>query len=145
MQRKRVGIVVYEEVEVLDFCGPFEVFSVTRMHEEKRRDERSPFLPLLVAESLDVVTATGGLQVISHHSMSECPPLDVLVVPGGWGFRHYMENRCASSVASCTRCSGGDSDRRLHGLASAKFRRATGRRWGNDALAVSRYDARLVP
>jgi hypothetical protein len=31
MNRKQVGIVVYEEVEVLDFCGPFEVFSVTRL------------------------------------------------------------------------------------------------------------------
>ena len=41
MQRKRVGIIVYEEVEVLDFCGPFEVFSVTRLNEEKRRDEPS--------------------------------------------------------------------------------------------------------
>lgn len=39
MQRKRVGIVVYEEVEVLDFCGPFEVFSVVRVNEERRRDE----------------------------------------------------------------------------------------------------------
>ena len=29
MDKKQVGIVVYEEVEVLDFCGPFEVFSVT--------------------------------------------------------------------------------------------------------------------
>ena len=44
MHRKRVGIVIYEEVEVLDFCGPFEVFSVTRANEEKRRDEASPFL-----------------------------------------------------------------------------------------------------
>ena len=39
MNRKQVGIVVYEEVEVLDFGGPFEVFSVTRLNEEKRREE----------------------------------------------------------------------------------------------------------
>jgi putative intracellular protease/amidase len=37
MERKRVGIVVFEDVEVLDFCGPFEVFSATRVNEEKRR------------------------------------------------------------------------------------------------------------
>jgi len=24
-----VGIVIFDEVEVLDFCGPFEVFSLT--------------------------------------------------------------------------------------------------------------------
>ena len=92
MQRKRVGIVIYEEVEVLDFCGPFEVFSVSRVNEEKRRDEPSPFLPLLVAESSAVVTATGGMQVLPHHSMSDCPPLDIIVVPGGWGFRDHMKN-----------------------------------------------------
>lgn len=92
MQRKRVGIVIYEEVEVLDFCGPFEVFSVTRLREEKRRDEPSPFLPVLIAENPDPVIATGGMQVLPHHSMSDCPPLDILVVPGGWGFRHHLQN-----------------------------------------------------
>jgi hypothetical protein len=33
MERKRVGIVLFEDVEVLDFCGPFEVFSATRVRE----------------------------------------------------------------------------------------------------------------
>jgi hypothetical protein len=33
MNRKRVGILVFPDVEVLDFCGPFEVFSVTRLNE----------------------------------------------------------------------------------------------------------------
>ena len=36
MERKRVGIFIYEDVEVLDFCGPFEVFSVTRLNEQRR-------------------------------------------------------------------------------------------------------------
>jgi transcriptional regulator GlxA family with amidase domain len=92
MQAVRVGIVIYEEVEVLDFCGPFKVFSVTRLNEEKRREEPSPFQPLLVAESLGPVTATGGMQVLPHHSMVDCPHLDILVIPGGWGFRHHMQN-----------------------------------------------------
>jgi hypothetical protein len=59
MERKRVGLVIYEEVEVLDFCGPFEVFSVTRLNEEKRREEPSPFQALLVAQNQGTVTATG--------------------------------------------------------------------------------------
>jgi hypothetical protein len=50
MNRKRVGIVVFPDVEVLDFCGPFEVFSVTRLDEERRREEPSPFDVFLVAE-----------------------------------------------------------------------------------------------
>jgi transcriptional regulator GlxA family with amidase domain len=92
MQRIRVGIVVYEDVEVLDFCGPFEVFSVTRLNEDKRREEPSPFRPILVAENTDPVTATGGMRVLPDHSMADCPHLDMLLVPGGWGFRHHMQD-----------------------------------------------------
>lgn len=92
MQRICVGIVVYEEVEVLDFCGPFEVFSVTRLNEDKRREEHSPFLPILVAENAEPVMATGGMRVLPHCSMADCPHLDILVVPGGWGFRHHMQD-----------------------------------------------------
>ena len=92
MTRKRVGILIFPNVEVLDFCGPFEVFSVTRVNEEQRREESSPFQAILVAETSGAVTATGGMQVLPHHSMADCPHLDILVVPGGWGFRHHMKN-----------------------------------------------------
>ena len=60
-------------------------------HTSKAR--RTGHLPLLVAESTGVVTATGSMRVLPHHSMSDCPPLDIVVVPGGWGFRHHMKNR----------------------------------------------------
>ena len=92
MDRKRVGIVVYDEVEVLDFCGPFEVFSVTRLNEEKRREEPSPFSAFLVAETTSPVVATGGMKVVPDHDLDSCPTLDILLVPGGWGFRHQMNN-----------------------------------------------------
>ena len=34
MERKHVGIVLFENIEVLDFCGPFEVFSAARLNED---------------------------------------------------------------------------------------------------------------
>ena len=92
MNKVTVGIVIYEDVEVLDFCGPFEVLSVVRVNEERRRDESSPFRVFLVGETSATVTTTGGMQVLPHHSTSDCPHLDVLVVPGGWGFRHHVNN-----------------------------------------------------
>jgi len=92
MNRKRVGILVFPQVEVLDFCGPFEVFSVTRLDESARREESSPFEVLLVAEATEPITATGGLRVIPDVSLDACPPLDVLVVPGGWGTRSEIKN-----------------------------------------------------
>jgi transcriptional regulator GlxA family with amidase domain len=93
MDRKRVGILVFPNVEVLDFCGPFEVFSVTRLNEEARREEPSPFEVLLVAERLDTVVATGGLKVVPDVTIDTCPPLDILVVPGGWGTRTEVNNQ----------------------------------------------------
>jgi transcriptional regulator GlxA family with amidase domain len=91
--RKRVGILIFRDVEVLDFCGPFEVFSVTRLNEDARREEPSPFEVLLVAETPDTVVATGGLKVIPDVTTDACPPLDILVVPGGWGTRAEAKNQ----------------------------------------------------
>ena len=92
MERKRVGIVLFEDVEVLDFCGPFEVFSATRLNEEKRREEPSPFEVLLVAERSGPITATGGMTVLPHFTFENCPSLEILVSPGGWGTRRELEN-----------------------------------------------------
>jgi transcriptional regulator GlxA family with amidase domain len=90
--RKQVGIVVFDDVEVLDFCGPFEVFSVTRLDDSRRRETASPFEVRLIAETRDVVVATGGLRVTPDCTLDECPPLDVLVVPGGWGTRRLLDH-----------------------------------------------------
>jgi len=92
MDRKRVGILIFPSVEVLDFCGPYEVFSVTRLHEERRREEPSPFEVLLLAERADAVVATGGLRVVPDATLETSPRLDILVVPGGWGTRAEIGN-----------------------------------------------------
>jgi transcriptional regulator GlxA family with amidase domain len=92
LERKRVGIVLFEDIEVLDFCGPFEVFSVARLNEEKRREEPSPFEVWLVAERPEPVTTTGNMKVIPHCTFENCPPLHILVVPGGWGTRKELKN-----------------------------------------------------
>jgi putative intracellular protease/amidase len=83
IDRRRVGILVFPEVEGLDFCGPFEVLSATRLDEGRRREEPSPYEVVLVAEHSGVVVATGGLKLVADHDLEGCPDLDVLVVPGG--------------------------------------------------------------
>src|SRR3954451_16238868 len=92
MNRKRVGILIFPSVEVLDFCGPFEVFSVTRLEKERRREESSPFEVLVVAEERGVTVTSGGLKVVPNYTPDDCPPLDILVVPGGWGVRAEINN-----------------------------------------------------
>ena len=93
MNRKRVGIVIFPEVEVLDFCGPYEVFTVVRLDEARRREEPSPFQVLLVVEQAEAVTAAGGLRVLPDCTLADCPRLDILVAPGGWGTRRQIENQ----------------------------------------------------
>ena len=86
-----VGILIFPDVEVLDFCGPFEVFSVTRLNREDGSDPLSPFVVHLVAEQEGPVTARGGLTVLPTATLDDCPPLDILVVPGGWGTRQAAQ------------------------------------------------------
>jgi transcriptional regulator GlxA family with amidase domain len=92
MNSKCVGILGFPDVEVLDFCGPFEVFSATRLDEERRYEESSPFEVSLISDVHKVVTATGGLRVLPDFLLDDCPPLDVLVVPGGMGTRKEIHN-----------------------------------------------------
>ena len=92
MEKKRVGIVVFEDIEVLDFCGPFEVFAATRLDEARRREKPSPFDVWLVAENRAPVVTAGGMKVIPDHTFAGCPRLDILLVPGGWGTRRERDN-----------------------------------------------------
>jgi transcriptional regulator GlxA family with amidase domain len=84
---RNVAILIFDEVEVLDFCGPFEVFSVAGRSREPR-----PFAVVTVAEKAGPVRARGGLSVNPHHTLADCPPPDILVVPGGRGTRTAMDN-----------------------------------------------------
>lgn len=92
MVRKKLGILIFDEVEVLDFSGPFEVFSVARLNEESRRTDPSPFDVMLVAQFDRPVVASGGMKVLPDTTFEDCPPLDLLMVPGGLGTRWEMHN-----------------------------------------------------
>lgn len=80
-----VEILIFDQVEVLDVAGPFEVFSVARLNEERRHIEPSPFRVLLLGEKPDQVLAVGGMRLIPDVTFDNCPNLDLLIVPGGWG------------------------------------------------------------
>jgi transcriptional regulator GlxA family with amidase domain len=87
MGTRTVAILVFDDVEVLDFCGPFEVFSVAN-----RFTDPLAFNVLTVAEGAGPVLTRGGLSVNPHHRLPDCPPPDVLLVPGGQGTRKEMNN-----------------------------------------------------
>lgn len=78
----KVGIYLFDEVEVLDFAGPFEVFS-TAARLAQRDGTPPPFEVLTLAASLAPVRARAGLTVSPQYNLAEHPPLEVLIVPGG--------------------------------------------------------------
>ena len=84
---RNLAILIFEDVEVLDFCGPFEVFSVAN-----RFTEPPAFNVLTVAENAAPVVTRGGLSVNQHRRLGDCPQPDVLLVPGGQGTRKEMHN-----------------------------------------------------
>ena len=80
-----VGILIFDQVEVLDVAGPFEVFAVARLNEERRQDESSPFKIFLISEKPGPVLAIGGLRFTPDVTIDNCPEeLDILIIPGGW-------------------------------------------------------------
>jgi len=88
MNRSRnVAILIFNEVEVLDFCGPFEVFSVTG-----RQASVTPFNVYTVAEEEQPILTRNRLSVNPSYTIQDCPEPDILVVPGGLGTRKEMHN-----------------------------------------------------
>lgn len=95
MNKLTVGIFVFDNVEVLDFAGPFEVFSRTRLTpglDSRRSDDTAPFTVFTVAERPDTITATGGLRVVPQYAFAGAPVIDLLLIPGGWGTRPLLEH-----------------------------------------------------
>jgi transcriptional regulator GlxA family with amidase domain len=104
---RTIGIVLFDVVEELDFVGPFEVFTManemgTRGHADYAKDR-----VLLVSEHGGTTRCAKGMRVLADHGFADCPPLDVLLVPGGMGTRTEVNNPrmldfIATQAAHCT-------------------------------------------
>ncbi len=108
--RRNVAILVFDEVEVLDFAGPFEVFGVS----DELNGERV-FNVFTVAETPGTVRTRHGLKLSPTHTLESCPTPHVLVIPGGFGTRallrrpallEWVKNRAASAEIVMSVCTG---------------------------------------
>lgn len=107
MSAQKIGILVFDKIEVLDFVGPYEVFTAVRLDESKRWETKPPFDVYLVAEKIEPVASHNGMQVIPDMTLEQCPPLDLLLVPGGWGTRIEFNNeRLIAWIAERGRSAG---------------------------------------
>ena len=95
MNKYNVGIFIFDDVEVLDFTGPFEVFSRTRTEKgpESRKNEiNAPFKVFTVSKIIKSIIATGGLQITPSYSFKNAPLIDILIIPGGYGTRVIIKD-----------------------------------------------------
>src|SRR5262245_40799379 len=81
---RSVGIFIFDDVEVLDFAGPFEVFSVAcRVRSKQAPKSDAPFSVFTIGEAADPIKARGRLPVVPHYTFANHPPVDLLLIPGG--------------------------------------------------------------
>ena len=93
LKPQTVGILIFNDVEVLDFCGPYEVFAATTLsQQEPAKEGIKPFDVLTIAEHDTAIRCRGGMVVLPSCSIEDHPPLDILVVPGGRGVRRELDN-----------------------------------------------------
>lgn len=80
----QVSILVFDEVEALDFAGPYEVFTTaSRVHSRSHPGEAPLFSVACVSRDGHAITARAGLRVLPEFEFDNSPACDVLIVPGG--------------------------------------------------------------
>ncbi|MBX3495221.1 MAG: DJ-1/PfpI family protein [Parvibaculum sp.] len=90
-RNRTIGILIFDDVEELDFVGPYEVFTMSNeAHGFEGRAQ--PDKVLLISETGGPVTGAKGMRVEAHVSIADAPKLDLLLVPGGQGTRREVEN-----------------------------------------------------
>jgi transcriptional regulator GlxA family with amidase domain len=82
----RVGIVLFDDVEELDFAGPWEVFGLTH------KLTGGALTATTLAEREGPIRAAKGLRILADHTLDDAPPLDLVLVPGGQGTRRELHN-----------------------------------------------------
>ena len=124
--RRRVAILVFEGVQVLDFTGPYEAFGA------------AGFEVFTVGESAGALTAAGGLSTTPRHTFADAPRADVVVYPGGNVEAHHDR----PAVLAWVKKSAGESDHVLSVCNGAFFLAKAGLL---DGLSATTYAALIEP
>lgn len=107
---RNVAILIFDEVEVLDFAGPLEVFTVTA-----DVNDPPPFNVYLVAETAAPIKTRGKMVVHPNYSFYNLPPPQILLIPGGAGSRlllkkpqvlDWVREQAAQVEFLCSVCTG---------------------------------------
>ena len=87
MQSRNTAILIFNDVEVLDFTGPYEVFNAANAVSGQKL-----FNVFTIANKEELITARNGLKVFPDYTINNSPSCDILIIPGGDGRRIEMNN-----------------------------------------------------
>ncbi|MEW6267357.1 MAG: DJ-1/PfpI family protein [Thermodesulfobacteriota bacterium] len=97
-----VGIFVFDQVEVLDFAGPYEVFTTaSRVYSRLHPSEPGPFSVITVGRTNTPIRARAGLKVYPDHDFKSHPIIDLLVIPGGVVTEELATPEVAEWISAC--------------------------------------------
>jgi len=92
----KIGIYVFDGAEELDFVGPYEVFTMSNELSEHLNDSDGDgdgepnFDVFLVSELGGTVQCAKGMRIETDYAITDCPDMDVILVPGGKGTRQEV-------------------------------------------------------
>jgi transcriptional regulator GlxA family with amidase domain len=111
-----VGILIFDGVEVLDFCGPFEVFSLAIKPGMDTYPDNALYTVRTVAETAASIRTVGGMDVVPACTIDDHPDFEIIVVPGGFGTRaiyrerarviEWIARQAAGNVVPTSDCTG---------------------------------------
>ena len=86
--KKRVALLLYDDVEVLDFAGPYEVFTLANEWGDNKL-----FDFVTVSKEKRPINAHNGLSVNPHHCINEITEANILIIPGGDDISHVLADK----------------------------------------------------
>ena len=110
-----IGIYLFPEIEVLDFAGPYEVFTTASRVAGRQSPGTEPaFSVFSVSAAGDPVRARAGLQIVPDFTFAGHPHIDLLVIPGGVvtgemeksEVCRWISTTAASSALTASVCTG---------------------------------------
>jgi len=84
---KNIGILLFNNIDLLDITGPYEVFSLARTDNKEKLFNLFTF-----AQTKEAVTTWSGFSIVPLYGFDDCPKMDILLVPGGIGTRTEISN-----------------------------------------------------
>ena len=85
-----IGILIFDDVEELDFVGPWEVWNMVNMV-SRFRGEADPFRVRLISSDGQQIRAAKGMRVLADAAIAQVEQLDIICVPGGQGARALLD------------------------------------------------------